>query len=701
MTMDAYASLAEQEQSQSTLPLPLLLGNASAAVVQLDPQGRVQLWNQSAEKLFGWHCDEVLGKPSPNVPNDLWEDNQAWFLRCLGGQTMSGIQLQRRRKDGSTINVHAWAWPVRNQHGKILGVMKMFFPVGERSAPKETTVDKALAQQTLQAQRFHSAMVSLAKTDYPSIESALHTLTTVASQTLDIERVSIWLFNEARNAIHCACLYERSQDRFSSGMVFTAQDFPRYFESLQKSRTIAATHAWTDNRTSEYRDAYLEPLGITSMLDVPIRLHGNEIGIVCHEHVGSVRDWTLEEQGFAAAIADFVSLTYENQEHTKAEVALRKVKDELYHREQLLAAVIDGSPVGIQVFDQSGTLRRQNPAMQQLAGILNIPNEVDRYNILQTDQAITSEDQVMARKALAGEIVEQPKRVINSSDRHDGPSVIDTIYYPVKGQHNETAGLACFHRDVSERYRFEDQLQQTQRLESLGLLAGTIAHDFNGLLTAIYGFIDLAQEELPTTHMARTYLQSGLQAAMRATDLTQQLLAYAGKGKREIKPFDLSVMVLEVTELLRSILKQHGTLHMDLSPSLPDIIGDATQIRQLVMNLISNAAESHASDRGVVNIKTDVVTVDEYLLARCQVTASDAVPGPYVMLQVSDQGSGIPPEVLNRIFDPFFTTKSKGRGLGLAAIVGIIRGHKAALMVETHIGKGTTFSVYLSIVNLS
>ncbi|HQR08012.1 MAG TPA: PAS domain S-box protein [Gemmatales bacterium] len=820
MTMDVVAPLAAQEPSQATLPLPLLLSNASAAVVQLDPQGRVQLWNQAAEKLFGWRCDEVLGKPSPSVPNHLWEDNQAWFLRCLGGQTMSGIQLQRRRKDGSTINVHAWAWPVRNQHGLLLGVMKMFFPVGERAKEQETTANQSLIQKTEQAQRFHSAIVSLSKTDYPSLESALHTLTTVASQTLNVERVSIWLFNEARNAIHCACLYERSHDRFSSGTVFTAENFPRYFESLEKCRTIAASQARTDHRTSEYREAYLEPLGITSMLDVPVRLHGHEIGIVCHEHVGSVRDWTLEEQGFAAAIADFVSLSYENQEHAKAERDLRqsqatlhsfvesttarmglahitpnndlqivwcnsailaawpslqvgrllsecnlepelirlwsqaaqealngqhavrfdireartgcwlefcltpvehhsghlerrisfiiedktdyrKAVDELYYREQLLAAVINGSPVGIQVFDQSGTLRRQNPAMQQLAGKLNVPNEVGEFNILQTDQAITPDDRHMAEQALSGEIIEQPKRVINVDAGHNGPLVMDTIYYPVKGQHSDTAGLACFHRDVSERYRFEDQLQQTQRLESLGLLAGTIAHDFNGLLTAIYGFIDLAQEELPTTHMARTYLQSGLQAAMRATDLTQQLLAYAGRGKREIKPFDLSVLVLEVTELLRSMLKQHGTLQMNLSPSLPDITGDSTQIRQLVMNLISNAAESHASDRGVVNIKTDVVNLLENDLARCQVAATDAVPGPYVILQVSDQGSGIPPQVLKRIFDPFFTTKTKGRGLGLAAIVGIIRGHKAALMVETHIGKGTMFSVYLPVVSLS
>ncbi len=823
MTLDANAPMGDQGSMPPLPPLPALLGNASAAVIQLDPQGRVQLWNHSAEQLFGWHCDEVLGKPSPTVPNDLWEDNQAWFLRCLGGQTMSGIQLRRRRKDGTTINVHAWAWPVRNQNGLILGVMKMFFPVGERTSVVEGSVNQNLRQKVEQAQRFHSALVSLGKTDYPSLDAALHTLTTVASQTLNVERVSIWLFNEANDAIHCSCLYQHSINRFDSGMILTAQDYPRYFESLEKSRTIAAADARKDPRTSEYRDSYLEPLGITSMLDVPIRLHGDEIGIVCHEHVGSIRDWSLEEQAFAAAIADFVSLSYENHEHAKAERALRESQatlmsfvesstarmglaslmanhdlhviwgnsalrsawpklyeaghwctlsesqiepaitrrwqeaareavqskssvrfemheersrqwlefsvapvlipdghddsrvsfiienkteyhlaiDKLYHNEQLLSAVINGSPVGIQVFDQDGTLRRQNPAMEHLADKLHVPSQVGQFNILHTDHALAPDDVQMARQALAGEVVDQPQRVIELNTNGDGPLVIDTMYYPVKGQNDDTAGLACFHRDVSERRRFEEQLQQSQRLDSLGLLAGTIAHDFNGLLTAIYGFIDLAQSELPTTHMARTYLQSGLQAAIRATELTQQLLAYAGKGKREIKPFDLSVLVLEVTELLRSMLKQHGTLHQELSPSLPDISGDMTQIRQLVMNLLSNAAESHENDRGIVRIKTDVVTVHENDLAHCQVVAPDAVPGPYVLLQVSDQGTGITSEVLKRIFDPFFTTKSKGRGLGLAAIVGIIRSHKAALHVESHMGKGTTFTVYLPVVGVS
>lgn len=825
MSVDAHSAGQEVLQAQESLPpFPALMENSSAAVIQLDTQGRIQLWNNSAEKLFGWRSEEVLGKPSPNVPNEFWEDNQAWFLRCLGGQTMSGIQLQRRRKDGRTVNLHAWAWPVRSEQGRVVGVMKLFFPTGERVLRSPPPEDQQLNKQTEQANRFHQALVSLGKTDHDSLDRALQTLCTVASNTLGVDRVSIWLFTEGQQSIRCHCLYQQSLNHFSAGLELQARDYPRYFETLEHSRTIAASSARTDERTREYTEGYLKPLGITSMLDVPIRLHGREIGIVCHEHVGAERDWTLEEQAFAGAVADFVSLSFENHEHARAERALREsqatlhafvesanacmgiaevredgdlkilwgntalqrlwpqlyqdgawgqitsaqldgklellwksvaqqalrdrkairfeawdarsnlwlevnvspilmsdssatrisfiiedktayhlASEELMKREQLLSAVIQGAPVGIQVFDKEGVLRRQNPAMDIILQKLRrtmIPGEA---NILRQQHALSPSDTLMAEHALAGEIVENPEHVLDMDASRNGTGrdslILDSMYYPVRGSHHDATGIACFHRDISERRKFEEQLQQTQRLDSLGLLAGTIAHDFNGLLTAIFGFIDLAQSELSPTHPAYTYLHSSLQAASRATELTQQLLAYAGKGKREQKPFDLSVVVLEVTEILKSLVQQSGTLKMELSPSLPEVVGDLTQIRQVIMNLISNAAEAHGTKRGQVSITTGLRTMNDTSLHSCQVLAHDAKAGDFVYFEVSDQGTGITPEVQSQLFDPFFTTKSKGRGLGLAAVVGIIRGHKAALQFDTRPGLGTTFTMYLPIAS--
>lgn len=694
MSIEAQPSELEKVKGEAWLPpFPTLMDNASAAVMQLDVQGRVQLWNHAAQKLFGWNSLEVLGKPSPTVPNELWEDNQAWFLRCLGGQTMSGVQMKRRRKDGSTVNLHAWAWPVRSESGTILGVMKMFFPVGEQATRQEASADQLLKHQTEQAQRFHSALVSLSKTDHPSLEKALQTLTAVASQALQVERVSIWLFSQDNQRIVCRCLYQQSSKRFDSGFELTALDYPEYFRALEECRTIAAGDAQLDPRTREYKSSYLEPFGITSMLDVPIRLHGKEIGIVCHEHVGVARDWSQAEQAFAGAIADFVSLSFENQEHARAEAALQ-------HSEQLLAAVIHGSPMGIQIFDIQGDLRRQNAAMIELNAKLMHPAEIGSYNVFQAAPFHSYDAAAMATRTLAGEIVEHSWRYqppATTEINNENGLQIDSICYPVLGKHREVTGLACFHHDVTERRRLEEQLQQSQRLESLGLLAGTIAHDFNGLLTAIYGFIDLAQNELPGNHTARNYLQSSLQAVHRATDLTQQLLAYAGKGKRESSSFDLSGVVLEVSDMLRNLVQRSGQLQTQFSPDLPEVSGDVTQIRQVIMNLISNAAEAQIHKQGTITIRTGRATLDANAISNCQVMAMDAMPGDFALVQVSDQGDGMTQAVRDRIFDPFFTTKTKGRGLGLAAVVGIVRNHKAALRVESVVSQGTTFTLYLPI----
>ena len=158
-------------------------------------------------------------------------------------------------------------------------------------------------------------------------------------------------------------------------------------------------------------------------------------------------------------------------------------------------------------------------------------------------------------------------------------------------------------------------------------------------------------------------------------------------------------MVLEVTEILKGLVQQSGTLKLELSPSLPEVVGDLTQIRQVIMNLISNAAEAHGTKRGQVSITTGLRTMNDTSLQGCQVLAHDARAGEYVYFEVSDQGAGITPEVQSQLFDPFFTTKSKGRGLGLAAVVGIIRSHKAALQFDTKPGLGTTFTMYLPVAS--
>jgi PAS domain S-box-containing protein len=256
-------------------------------------------------------------------------------------------------------------------------------------------------------------------------------------------------------------------------------------------------------------------------------------------------------------------------------------------------------------------------------------------------------------------------------------------------------GLAVFGRDVSERRKFQERLQETQKLESLGLLAGGIAHDFNNLLTGIIGNASLLLEDISPENPMHAGLQDVVNAASRAGALTQQLLAYAGKGRFSIEVLDLCALVRETSTLIKSSIPKTVDLRLQLEADMAPIEGDASQIQQLVMNLVINAAEAIEKDRtGVVTVATGTQQVTEGHLQHTP--GGNEIPrGNYVTLEVTDTGCGMNEETVARIFDPFFTTKFAGRGLGLAAAIGIVRGHKGALRVSSVPGEGSTFRVLI------
>jgi PAS domain S-box-containing protein len=243
-----------------------------------------------------------------------------------------------------------------------------------------------------------------------------------------------------------------------------------------------------------------------------------------------------------------------------------------------------------------------------------------------------------------------------------------------------------------ERRRFETRVQQVQKLESLGLLAGGIAHDFNNLLMGVLGNADLAMLSLTPESPGHEYVERIQTAAQRASELASQMLAYSGKGRFVVGALDLSRLAREILHLLETVISQKVQLSIDLAEDLPPIEADASQVRQVVMNLVTNASEAIGPESGVVRVSTSLFEADGEYLSQCELGVG-LVPGPYVCLEVSDTGPGIGGEIRENIFDPFFTTKFTGRGLGLAATLGIVQSHGAALRVDSEPGHGTTFSV--------
>jgi PAS domain S-box-containing protein len=245
--------------------------------------------------------------------------------------------------------------------------------------------------------------------------------------------------------------------------------------------------------------------------------------------------------------------------------------------------------------------------------------------------------------------------------------------------------------------RLQQQLLDTQKLESLGLLAGGLAHDFNNVLTGILGHANLARRSLERGAAEESLESIGQIEALslKVAELCNQLLAYSGRGRFVVQPLDVALVVRELAGMLRVAISKKATLELELAPGLPTVSGDQTQIQQILMNLITNASESLGDEPGTITVRLTLRECDVEELAEVVPGSTQLEPGTYVSLVVEDTGAGMSPETRARLFDPFFTTKFTGRGLGLAAVLGIIRGHHGAILLRSEEGQGSRFELLL------
>lgn len=346
--------------------------------------------------------------------------------------------------------------------------------------------------------------------------------------------------------------------------------------------------------------------------------------------------------------------------------------------DQLARSLIESSPDCVKVLDLEGRLLTMNSAGMRQLRIA----DVQRYCGADWTAFWEGKDRDAAKAA----IQEARSGGIGQFEGYcpattGEPRWWEVIVTPILDSAGQPSNLLCVSREISERRRTEEQLRQTAKLESLGVMAGGIAHDFNNLLTGILGNASLLMESV--TNNERGMAESIVNAAERAADLTRQMLAYSGKGQFESKRINLSAEVREILRLVQPSFEKTVQVVLELDDNLPLIDADPSQIQQLIMNLTINAAEALERRPGRLTIATQALY---------------AANGPSVLLMVSDTGIGMSEETKSRIFDPFFSTKFTGRGLGLAAVSGIVRGHRGTMEVQTGLGAGTAFRVVLPAV---
>jgi two-component system, cell cycle sensor histidine kinase and response regulator CckA len=365
-----------------------------------------------------------------------------------------------------------------------------------------------------------------------------------------------------------------------------------------------------------------------------------------------------------------------------------------------LETVLNLLPVGVLITDACGHVVRVNTMAHSTwgdrfscdAGPQRVQDVAGWWALSGTQ--IASDEWAAARALARGEVVLNDDCWIETCASERRRVLMSAA--PLVDAEAAIVGATVVFVDITERIALEQKMQEAQRLESLGLLAGGIAHDFNNLLTVILGNAELAQADLPAGSPIHQALTPLVLAAQRATDLTRQMLAYAGRGPFQTTRLDLNTLIARLAPLLHAALPRTVAVVTQLTEMPARVEGDETQLQQVVMNLVINGSEAIGTDDGTVTISTVERTMTAESLADYRF-GSEHPPGRYIQLTVADTGCGMEASTRERIFDPFFTTKFTGRGLGLAAVLGIVRTHRGALRVDSLPGRGTTFTLLLPV----
>lgn len=393
----------------------------------------------------------------------------------------------------------------------------------------------------------------------------------------------------------------------------------------------------------------------------------------------------------------YILKPYEDKDlQTAIEIGVYRHRMEREAREnaQWLTATLGSIGDGVIATDGKGRVRFMNPLAERLTGWSQ--EEAAQRDIREVFQIIEEKSRGVVENPVLGAI--ETGEVLTLApdtaliDRRGGEHPIDDSAAPIRDLNGKVFGAVLVFRDISERRRLEERLRQAQKMEAIGRLAGGIAHDFNNVMTVITGFSELLQSGDLTEDEHQDYVQQIHDAALRASALTRQIMAFSRKQVLAPRVIDLNGIVREMSGMIRRLIGSHIEFTTHLAASMDKVKVDPSQVSQILLNLAANARDA-MPDTGRLILTTANAVIDEIRAAQF----SEVKPGRYAMLTVADTGCGMPPEVLDHVFEPFFTTKEagKGTGLGLATVFGIIKQSEGHIEVDSVVGSGTTFRIYL------
>jgi PAS domain S-box-containing protein len=611
-----------------------ILNSVSESVFLIDREGIVLECNETTAKRLGRAVDDLLGKSIYGfIPPDLAETRRAQIQRVV--ETRQPVQFEDQR---AGIWFEQIIYPIVDDSGRIAE-----FAVFGRDVSERKSNENQLQLQSL-------------------VLSQIQDRVTVT----DLEGVITYV-----NDAECESLRRSRESLVGQSVISYGDDPGRGATQLEVIRKTAEDGKWRGEIVNYAAD-------------------GTEIIMDCRTTL--VRD----PQGRAVAMCGIAT---DITARKRAEESLRQSEE---HYRVLAETMLQG----VVHQDRAGTIIAMNPAAERILGKgpeqfmgsssvgeehCTIREDGSPFPGLEHPAMVALRTGQQVRNAVMG--VFNPKaaayRWIN----------VDAVPLFRPGENRPYQVYTVF-EDITDRRRAEQEklemerrLLQAQKHESLGTLAGGIAHDFNNILAAIMGYADLAKLRLPPSEPVREDLDVILQAAQRAADLTRQMLAYSGSGKFLVEAVNLSQVVEDSRGMLALAVSRKATVTYNLATDLPLIRADATQMRQVVMNLVINASEALGEEVGQIIVSTRALRCIAKDLATMML-GQDLPEGLYVCLEITDTGGGMSPQTLARIFEPFFTTKFVGRGLGASAVHGIMRGHKGGIRISSELGTGTSFQVF-------
>jgi PAS domain S-box-containing protein len=679
---------SETQLAQERNKLQAVLQALGDGLCVVDSAWKIRMVNHQAELLFGTPAQMLVGCP---VYRMIAPGPEEYREECLITDSTlpplaSGVPY--RTEDGLLVTAT----------GQLIAISLVMTPmvadgvvIGAVLVFSDITRQKQLERERQQTEgllrRIQIGLSELAQSPQVyggNLEEAFQTVTRVAAACVRTERVSIWFFIKDRSTIQCADLFQLSTHEHSQGLALAATMYPRYFQELKTERIVSADNAQQDARTAELTEAYLAPLGITSVLNVPIRSAGKMTGVICYEHLGPMRHWTLEEQHFATSVANTVTLAIEASDRRKVEQALRT-------SEGRLTTTVQSTNIGIWDWDLHSNGVYLSPEWKRQLGYGD--HELNN-TFHEWESRIHPEDHDRYLNAIEAYLggqsssLENEHRLLHKDGSYRWILARGTI---IKNEGELSSRMVGIHIDVTDRKAAEAVLRQAKEAAEAANRAksqflANMSHEIRTPMNGVLGMAELllrcflGQKE---RRLAESIHRSGTVLLEIINDILDFSKVESGKLHLEVVPFEVRRTIQEAVDVSKpTAQKKQLDLLWTIDDSIPAfLMGDPTRLRQIIVNLVGNAVKF--TKQGVVGVVVSLESQRSELYG--------------LSVTVRDTGIGISPEAQSHIFDAFSqadgstTRKYGGTGLGLAIVwqlVTLMGGH---IELQSVVGEGSTF----------